>query len=162
MKTLIAAACTALAMLASAAHAQEQKTEGRLTAELTFASIDQDAKGFLHLGDLEAFRSDVFVSMDTDNNGKLTYNEFRAWDPGFSYIAERDGKMEAYDTAIRIVFGFWDRNKNGEITESEMRFAMNTDFRRADLNGDSILSEAEFLEGFAIIVAIRAAIGNQL
>ncbi len=147
---------------ADAALADNHKTEGRLTSELTFSAIDRHSNGYIHQGDLEVFRSDVFTSMDYDDNGRLTYEEFAAWDPGFSLLAEEKGKSEAYVTATKIVFAFWDRDADGEITESEMRHAMNADFRRADLNDDAVLTEDEFLNGFIIIVAIRATIRPDL
>lgn len=142
--------------------AASEKHAGRLTAELTFDSIDTADKGFIHQGDLEEFRSSVFSSMDYDDSSKLTYQEFAAWDPGFSSIAEEEGKSEAYTTATKIVFAFWDRNGDGEISEAEMRFAMNADFRRADLDDNGILSQTEFIQGFAVIVAMRAAIRPDL
>lgn len=141
---------------------EADKPAGRLTAELTFSSIDTAEKGFIHQGDLEEFRSVVFSSMDYDDSSKLTYQEFSAWDPGFSSIAEEEGKSEAYTTATKIVFAFWDRNGDGEITEAEMRFAMNADFRRADLDDNGVLSQTEFIQGFAVIVAMRAAIRPDL
>lgn len=148
----------ALAPIANAAD----KPTGRFTAELTFDAIDTAGKGYIHQGDLEEFRSNVFSSMDYDDSGKLTYQEFTAWDPGFSSIAEEDGKSEAYTTATKIVFAFWDRDGNGEINEAEMRFAMNADFRRADLDDNGTLSQSEFIGGFAVIVAMRAAIRPDL
>lgn len=157
---------SAIALLLVAAAnpslADSHKTEGRLTAELTFSSIDRNANGYIHQGDLEVFRSDVFASMDSDENSRLTYDEFSAWDPGFSAIAEKTGKADAYMTATKIVFAFWDRDGDGAITESEMRHAMNADFRRADINDDAALSEDEFLKGFTIIVAMKAALRPDL
>lgn len=162
IKTNISASMIALTILVAPSFADQTKTEGRETAELTFASIDRGAKGFVHQGDLEAFRSDVFVSMDADDNRKLTYTEFSAWDPGFSVIAAKENKTDAFITATKIIFSIWDRNADGHITEAEMRFAMASDFRRADVNDDAILSEDEFLNNFAIIVAMRAAIRPDL
>ena len=159
----ITPALTAIALCTAVpAFAQSDKSKGLLTAELTFSSIDAAGKGYVHMGDMEIFRGDVFYSMDVDADKKLTLDEFSAWDPGFSYIAEQEGKSDAYATAIKIVFAFWDRDGNGEITEPEMRYAVNADFRRADLNDDAILSEKEFIDGFAIIVAMRAAIRPDL
>lgn len=142
--------------------ADNHKTEGRLTSEITFSAIDRHANGYIHQGDLEAFRSDVFSSMDYDDNNRLTYEEFAAWDPGFSVLAEEKGKSDAYVTATKIVFAFWDRDGDGEITESEMRHAMNADFRRADIDDDAVLTEDEFLNGFIVIVAMKAAIRPDL
>lgn len=154
----IGATTCAFAPIANAAD----KPAGRLTAEVTFGAIDTAGKGYIHQGDLEAFRASVFTSMDYDDSGKLTYQEFASWDPGFSSIAEEEGKSDAYTTATKIVFAFWDRDGNGEINESEMRFAMNADFRRADLDDNGTLSQTEFIGGFAVIVAMRAAIRPDL
>jgi hypothetical protein len=153
-----------LLLLATAplALAQTDKPEGRLTAELTFASIDAGDKGYVHLGDMEQFRASVFAGMDYDEDRKLSFDEFAAWDPGFSTIAEDEGKSDALTTAKKVVFAFWDRNGDGLISEPEMRFAVNADFRRADLDGSSTLTEDEFIKGFAIIVAMRAALRPDL
>ncbi|MEH6724728.1 MAG: hypothetical protein V7703_01130 [Hyphomicrobiales bacterium] len=152
---------TMICGLTPLAHAAD-KPAGRLTTEMTFGSIDTANKGYIHQGDLEVFRSSVFAGMDHDETGQVTYPEFAAWDPGFSVIAEAEGKSEAYVTATKIVFAFWDRNGDGEINDPEMRFAMNADFRRADLNDDGVLSQQEFIQGFAVIVAMRAAIRPDL
>lgn len=163
MKSIILALAASITLAASPPTlAQEATNEGRLTAELTFSSIDTASKGFIHQGDLEIFRSDVFASMDSNDDKKLSYEEFSLWDPGFSSIAESKGIADAYTTATKIVFAVWDRNGDGEMTTAEMRFAMNADFRRADLNDDAVLSENEFLQGFLIIVAARAAIRPDL
>ena len=146
----------------SPALADSQKTDGQVTSELTFSSIDRHSNGYIHQGDLEAYRSDVFVSMDYDDNKRVTYDEFAAWNPGFSALAEERGKSDAYVTATKIVFAFWDRDGDGEITESEMRHAMIADFRRADIDDNAVLTEDEFLRGFTIIVAMKAAIRPDL
>ena len=144
-------------VLTGGALADDHETDGHVTAKLTFASIDQHSKGYIHQGDLEIFRDSVFAGMDKNEDGAVTYPEFRSWDPGFSYLAEEKGKVENYNTAIRVVFAFWDRDGDGKISTAEMRHAMNADMRRADLNDDAVLTEDEFLKGFTIIVAVRAA-----
>lgn len=160
-KPLVVAAVLGLSGV-EAVLADDNKTKGRLTSELTFSAIDRHSNGYIHQGDLEVFRSDVFTSMDYDDNGRVTYEEFAAWDPGFSLLAEEKHKTGPYKTAIKIVFAFWDRDADGEITESEMRHAMIADFRRADINDDAVLTEDEFLNGFIIIVAIKAAFRPEL
>ena len=144
------------------AWAEQAGSEGRKVGEAIFATMDPNARGWIHQGDLEAFRASVFVGMDGDNNGKVTYAEFSAWDPGFAYVAEQTGRADAYTTASKIVFAFWDRNGDGEMTESEMRHAMTADFRRADLDDDGVLSQTEFLQGFPIMLAMRAALRPDL
>lgn len=144
------------------ATAEDTKTEGRKVGETIFASMDPGGRGWIHSGDLEQFRASVFDGMDTDEDGKAIYAEFAAWDPGFAYVADATGRSDAYTTASKIVFAFWDRNGNGELTETEMRLAMTADFRRADLDDDALLSQDEFLLGFPIMLAMRAALRPDL
>lgn len=158
MKSLPHASLPLLVALCGPVLAGEPDTPGRIVAETTFASIDANDKGYIHLGDMEQFRASVFAGMDFDDSGTVTYDEFASWDPGFGFVAADAGSPEAYTTATRIVFSFWDRDGDDALTESEMRFAVNSDFRRADINDDATLTEDEFLRGFGIIVAFRAAI----
>lgn len=154
--TLITAA--SLALCAATAMADETRnTEGRKLAQLSFASVDLDGKGYVHQGDMEIFRDKIFVSMDYDDDGKLTRDEFLAWDIGFEDIAEGDQKL-AYLTAMKVVYAFWDRNGDGELTQSEHRRALAADFARADLNDNSVLEEQEYLRGLTVFIAARAAL----
>ena len=43
-------------------------------------------------------------------------------------------------------------------SKTEYRQSLSADFRRADFNNDAVLTEEEFLSGFSINVAARAAI----
>lgn len=124
--------------------------------------MDPNARVWIHQGDLEVFRASVFVGMDGDNNAKVTYVEFAAWDPNFAYVAEQTGRTDAHATAPKIVFAFWDRNGNGEMTEREMRHAMAANFRCADVDDDGVLSQTAFLQGFPIMLAMRAALRADL
>lgn len=155
MKTLVLAAC--LPLLATVAMAEEQ-TEGRHLAELSFASIDDTGRGYVDMGQMEQTRQDIFVSMDADDSGKLTEDEMLAWGYGFQTVAEDENKQRAYETAMKIVFAFWDRDGNGEITEGEHRRAIIADIQRADLNGDAVLDKSEFFNGFSVMVATRIAL----
>ena len=136
--------------------------EGRLIGEAIFDTVDRSQKGLVHMGDMEAYRDDVFISMDENDDGKVNYAEFSQWDPGFIYVAEQVGRKDAYVTASKIVFSFWDKNGDGEMTVREMRLAMIADLKRADQNDDAVLTKEEFISGFPIIVAMRAAIRPDL
>ena len=48
------------------------------------------------------------------------------------------------------------------MTVREMRLAMIADLKRADQNDDAVLTKEEFIAGFPIIVAMRAAIRPDL
>lgn len=106
--------------------------EGRRLAELAFSSLDSANRGYIDQGEYSNFGSDVFVSMDFDDSGKLSLSEFLGWDFGMRLAAEEAGREAAYETALRVVFAFWDRDGDGEITPREHRLSLNADFQRAD------------------------------
>lgn len=136
----------------------EQKTSGRALAELSFESVDESGKGYLHLGDIEEGRINIFTSMDADDNNNIDLDEFLAWDYGFANLANESNKQIAYRTALKVIFNLWDRNADGKITQTEHRRAVVRDFNRADINHDGILDKKEFILGFSVLVAIRAAL----
>lgn len=150
---------SAITLAVSPALAQDDtKSEGRELSELVFDSIDASHRGYIDLGNMNEFGESVFAGMDYDDSGKVTYEEFSEWDPGFISVAEREGNPAAFTTATKIVYAFWDRNGDGEISHSEFRRALLDDFRRADLDDDIVLTKDEFINGFSMIVALRAAI----
>lgn len=138
------------------------ENEGRRLAELAFASVDSAERGFIDMGEFTTFGTDVFASMDGDENGKISLDEYMGWDYGMVSVAEERDRMDAYETALRVVFAFRDRDGDGEINKTEHRQSMNFDFQRADLNGDAVLTEREFLNGFPVMVALRAALDPDL
>ena len=162
VSSALAALIISVPLTTHAQDANDLGVEGRYVGETIFESMDAAGRGKVHMGEIEQFRESVFAGMDYDGNGKVTYEEFASWDPGFVFVAEDLGRKEAYTTASKIVFAFWDRNGNGALTEREMRFAMTSDFRRADLDDDALLTKEEFINGFPIMVAMRAAIRPDL
>lgn len=157
MKFSLPIACV-IAALAAPISAFAQESEGRRLAELVFTGIDTTDRGHIDQGQFLAFGQDVFVSMDSDDSGQLSLKEFLSWDYGMRGVAEEAGREDAYETALRVVFAFWDRDGDGEISSAEQSHALKTDFRRADLNDNALLSKEEFLGGFTVIVALHAAI----
>jgi hypothetical protein len=146
----------------ASAQSDEAGIEGRKLAETIFASMLSPGGDHVNMGDIEQFRASSFAAMDGDGDGQVSYAEFASWDPGFARIAETQGRGEAYVTASKIVYAFWDRDGNDSLNEREYRIAMSHDFRRADLDGDALLSESEFIGGFPMMVAMRAAIRPDL
>ena len=132
--------------------------EGKELAELVFESIDGAGRGYVDMGEFTNFGGDVFYSMDQDEDGKVSLDEFMAWSFGHSVIAEEEGRSLAYETAMRVVFAFWDRNGDGELTRTEHRQSLVTDFRRADLDNNMTIDKDEFLNGFSMNIAARAAL----
>ena len=56
------------------------------------------------MGQMEAQRDLIFISMDSNDDGRLTEVELTSWDYGFANIAEEQDKVLAYTTALRVVF----------------------------------------------------------
>lgn len=155
MKRIITAASL---IAAFAAPAAAQQSEGRALAETVFSGIDSSGRGYLDQGQYLSFGRDVFTSMDADEDRELTLKEFMSWDYGMRGVAENAGREDAYETALRVVFSFWDRDGNGTIPSTEMNRSLKADFRRADLDENALMSKDEFLSGFSVMVALRAAI----
>lgn len=147
-----------IAALAAPAGALAQSSEGRDLAKLAFQSVDQADRGYIDQGEFTTFGGDVYFSMDSNENNKLSHSEFLAWGFGMEMVAEEAGRADAYETAMRVVFAFWDRNGDNEISRTEHRQSLLADFRRADTDNDAVLTEEEFLLGFSVNVAARAAI----
>lgn len=156
---LLTATCILLLALPLGAMAQsDAQTPGRDLAELIFGSIEGNPEGAADMGEYVTFGEDIFISMDYDESGSVDLKEFTDWDFGFNFIAEDEGQQRAYETAQRVVFSFWDRDADGEIDQNEYHHAMVSDFQRADTDNDAFLTRDEFLYGYIINVAYRAAL----
>ena len=156
-KETLAASLAAVIALGTPVVAQEDGG-GRRLAQMAFAALDTADRGFVDQGEFSNFGGDVFVSMDSDENGQLTLAEFLSWDYGMEPLAQEAGREDAYETALRVVFAFWDRNGDNTISRTEHRQSLSFDFQRADTDNNALLSEDEFTGGFSVMVALRAAI----
>ncbi|MCR9120948.1 MAG: hypothetical protein NXH91_01580 [Phyllobacteriaceae bacterium] len=158
MKPLSLTHALAIVVAATPALAEQASTFGREVAVVAFRAIDEDGKGHVHMGHMEQFRQGVFAGMDYDNDGRVDFEEFSARDIGFEEAAVEEGRPEAVVTARRILFAMWDRNGDGRLTQSEHRFALSQDFRRADIDDNSVLDQDEYLIGYSVNLVMRAAI----
>ena len=150
-------ALAALAMtVAPAVSAQD--TPGTALAEATFKQIDGNGDGAISIDELQAFRGQVIGSMDADNDASITLPEFQGWDFGFVNIAEKADKLEGFVTAQKVIFDLWDRDNDQKISSDEMAAAMDRDLAYADLSGDGSLDVGEFIMGFDVMIAYRAAL----
>ena len=154
--------CAMLLALASPAMAQsDAATPGRELAEVIYGTIEGDPSVGIDMGEFISFGQNIFVSMDYDESGSVNLEEFTNWDFGFNFIAQDGGQERAYQTAQKVIFAMWDHNADGEITKGEYQKSMVWDFRRADVDDDAFLTKDEFLRGYIVNVAYRAALtGN--
>ncbi|WP_299479525.1 hypothetical protein [uncultured Roseibium sp.] len=136
----------------------EEVTPGRQLAEDIFGSIEDNPNGMVDIGEFVNFGRLIFESMDHDESGFIDFPEFTEWDFGFNFIAEDSGQKQAYEAAQKILFAVWDRDGDGKLRRQEYHKAMVWDFTRADANDDAFLTRDEFLHGYLVNVAYRAAI----
>lgn len=168
IRTTAAALCLALSTTTLAASALAQSgsdgatSPGRELAITAFKALDESGRGYVDTGQVIAYGGDVFVSMDANDDDKVSLDEFLIWDFGMQLIAEEQDAIEAYEAALRVVHAFWDRNGDGNLTRAEHRQALVVDFQRADVNNDAVLDQGEFLAGFTVNIAIRAALAPHI
>ena len=144
-------------MTSVTAGAQEKMTVEQLEA-MGFAALDRDNRGAVSIGAVEAYRRIMFASMDSNDDKKVSVKEYLDWDIGASQLAESKGKRDLYDAAKKVIFFYRDSNGDGVMTEAEHRNSTIRDFRRADQNGDGLLSKEEFSKHFSDIAALKAAL----
>lgn len=161
MKMLTAAFGLSLALAGAAVAQSGEGTPGRQLSDLVYGSIVDDPNGAADMGEFVEFGQDIFVSMDYDDSATVTLEEFTAWDFGFTFIADDAGQKRAFETAQKVIFAIWDRDADGAIDLSEYNKALVNDFRRADTDDDAFLTREEFLSGYIVILAYRAAILGQ-
>lgn len=151
----------AIAILLASTGAVWAQSDGAELANLGFESADLNSNGTVSRDEMMEQGDNIFVSMDSDDDGNLSFDEFFGWDFGFKNLAEEKGREQAYETALKMVFNIWDRDANGFVTSIEQRAGVARDFVRNDLDGDYALSRPEFLGGFLINVALRTALKDE-
>ncbi|WP_180888067.1 signal transduction protein [Ruegeria sp. THAF57] len=130
-------------------------------ADTIFGEVDKHPNSSIDKGEFLDFGRSVFTSMDSNEDKSVDFEEFSTFDFGFKAIAQDAGRPEAYDTAQRILFAMFDRDGNLSIAVVEFEAVMNADFHKADLDNDENLTRAEYLDGYMINIAYRAALEGQ-
>jgi len=134
------------------------ETEGRRLATLAFKSIDENQDGYASLEEQMRQAENIVVSMDADDNGILSWQEFSTWGFGMEDVAQESGREQAYETARKVVFDLWDRSDDWKLTEEEQRRGITADFFQADEDRDGRLSKMEMLKHSIINVTLRSAL----
>lgn len=142
----VVAICLISAIGAPIAEAQAPRQDMR------FAAMDRDNDGVVTRSEWRGSRR-AFERRDWNGDGVLSGEEVR---PGGRRQAARSGQANASEgvAAADNEFFDWtdagftglDHNHDGRITADEWHFNRE-DFRRADHNGDGVISRAEFLGG---------------
>lgn len=159
MKRILTQTSVVIAVsMAFAGAAFAAEPEGKVLAELAFKGLDQNADGFATMEEYQSHAEDVFVSMDSNDNNSLTWDEFGSWGFGMSNIAESTGREQAYETARRTVFDLWDRSFDWEVSPEEQRRGVTADFISADENRDGRLSKDEYTKFSIVNITLRSAL----
>jgi Ca2+-binding EF-hand superfamily protein len=127
-------------------------------AHLQFRDIDADHDGQASSDEFSAYSDLVLVSMDSDGSGDLSEQEFTSWGFGMQNLADAAGTRQGYDTALRVIFDYWDRDNDAAISAAERSDASMSSFAYADTSGDAMLNEAEFRDNVLLNIALRTAL----
>lgn len=128
---------------------------GKDLTQVTFNSVDTDKDNKLSYDELKVMVDDSAFSMDADQNNSITIDEFTEWDFGYYFLAQKEGNLESYKTAKQLMFNLIDFDQNKVIDPKEMQHAINTDFKRADFDKDTFLSETEFTNVWIPLVVLK-------
>lgn len=144
------------ASLVLPATAQESATQQLM--KLSFDTTDEDRSGQLTLAEMITQTDKIFSSMDENDDGNATQQEFLVWDFGFRNIAEDQGKLLALDSSMTLVFDYWDRDNDQLLHVSELQQGIVRSFQYADVDGSSQLSVDEYIKGFIANLAVQSAL----
>lgn len=133
---------------------------GQELSAVLFESIDTTANGILDYAEITRMANDIAFSTDSDGDEQITLDEFMGWDFGFAYLAENEGEGDTFGAVKRVMFAVIDLDSDGVVDAREWRLNTRWNFERADLDGDSALTEDEFLNGWTPIVMLRAGRGS--
>ncbi len=156
MKTQITA-IVIFSALCTPLWAQDNDTAKGL-AEAQFKQTDENGDGNVTLIEYAMQGENIFVSMDTDENGTVSLQEFVSWDYGIEELAEDMNKTQAYQGARSVLFNEADENADGELTLGEMDLFMASDFVNCDANRDGYIDMTEYLNNSYVNQAFRSAL----
>ena len=150
MRPQVLAAILLALPLAGAPQAMAQGNDERATTardNVRFRGMDQNGDGVISRREWRG-SDQSFRVHDWNEDGVLSGDEVKV---GATQPLNRD---QDYNTSRRPMFYDWnqrgfatlDANRDGRVTRDEWRYDLES-FRRADQNGDDVLSRAEFLNG---------------
>lgn len=155
--SLLRAGPAALTVLltAAAAVAQGEPYDGAWLAVLEFQTIDKDRNEAVSLVEILAHGNLAFLSLDSDESDAVDVAEFTSWGWGQENIAIENDRLQAFRATQRVVADLLDRNNDGAFSREELQEVLAWSFAYADLDGNSTLSQDEYLEGLIFNIAFR-------
>lgn len=153
-----AAISLGLSMFIGIGNALAGEEDIRATDAGIFKSADLNGDGRISRREIIHFTDLAFISIDTNDDDVLTIEEFLKWDPGYTAIADKRGKLSQFNAAKRAVYEQTDLNGDGRLDHDEASVASLYDFYKADVNHDRTLSQDEFIGEYRILKISRSAI----
>ncbi len=149
IRTLLSAAVTSLTLLAvstTASYAQSgakfEEADEAAISELIFASMDVNFSGLLTKAEIEFYFTYVFLTMDNDDDGSLSDDEFAL---NFSPVVPVPiEELEDGEALLEAEFMAYDADKNGSIAKDEFVARYAASFAKADADQSGGLSLTEF------------------
>ncbi|QJD17790.1 hypothetical protein [Paracoccus sanguinis] len=111
------------------------------------ASFDTNNDDKIDRDEFREFTRLVWASMDSNNDGQVDEAEFMAWDPGFSYVAELNGKSEDFTSMKQEIFAYWDANGDKIATRDEVLATADDEFKNSDPDGDGFVTGRDLAFG---------------
>ena len=130
----------------------------RRVATLAFLGVPENGDVYASLEEQLNQAENIFVSMEADDKGKLTWQEFSTWGFGMENVAVETGREQAYEAARKVVFDVWDRSDDWILSRDEQRKGITADFFQADEDREGRLSKDELLKHSIINVSLRSAL----
>lgn len=111
-----------------------------------FQALDTDGDGRLSAAEAAAWRETVFVSMDADEDGKLTREEYMAVQFGQGADpAQRGPRYEERQVEKDAAFTVMDEEGDGFVTREQFLAAGTENFAEADEDEDGYVTLPEFI-----------------
>lgn len=135
---LLSAAALMLSVAPVAVHADAKKTPPPPSA------IDQNNDGLVSKAEADAVAGRDFAAFDTDKDGKISKDEFKAllFKANAKQLPDEAAKKKV-EPEILAQFNQLDQNKDGSITKAEFLEDSTRRFKAMDENGDGKVSKEE-------------------
>ncbi|MEO0461510.1 MAG: hypothetical protein AAF127_00135 [Pseudomonadota bacterium] len=127
-------------------------------ARAAFTSSDSNQDEVIDAEEIEMMSSRMFASMDYDDSGWVTAEEFDQFDFGLVTSTKAEGKLAEYATAKRILFALQDLNSDGALGMDEHLRSLELGFARADRNENGAMEKDEYGRAFLPNIVMRAAL----